>query len=173
MLNLYFMRHAHTDCNNYEGDYFNRNLSRKGIVKTKKILNILKTKQVYFDKIFYSPAVRTKETYNIVYKVMGLNISIGEPDITLYDIDFKKFLYKLTKLENYEDILLVTHEPNIHSTIDFFFPDSHKDNNRTSKLQFPTSSLTKITFDATHWADILNCKVFYSFSISPDDIKET
>lgn len=167
------MRHAQTDFNNYDGDDFNRNISREGIAKTKKILNFLVTKQVYFDKIFYSPAVRTKETYDIVYKVMRLNISVGEPDITLYDIDFKKFLYKLTKLENYKDILLVTHEPNIYSIIDFFFPDSHEDNNKTSKLQFPTSSLTKITFDTTYWTDILNCKVFYTFSINPDDIKET
>ena len=52
MLNLYFMRHAQTDCNNYDGDDFNRSLSRKGIVTTEKILNTLKTKQVYFDKIF-------------------------------------------------------------------------------------------------------------------------
>ena len=104
---------------------------------------------------------------------MRLNISIGEPDITLYDIDFKKFLYKLTKLENYKNILLITHEPNIYSTIEFFFPGSHEDNNKTSILKFPTSSLTKITFDTTYLADILNCKVSYNFSINPDDIKET
>ena len=173
MLNLYFMRHAQTDCNNYDGNDFNRSLSRKGISETKKLLNFLVIKHISFDKIFYSPAVRTKETSDIVYKVMRLNISIGEPDITLYDIDFKKFLYKLTKLENYKNILLITHEPNIYSTIEFFFPGSHEDNNKTSILKFPTSSLTKITFDTTYLADILNCKVSYNFSINPDDIKET
>ena len=44
MIYLNFMRHAKTDCSSYNGNDFNRPVSRNGILQTEAVKKFLKTK---------------------------------------------------------------------------------------------------------------------------------
>ena len=46
MIYLNFMRHAKTDCSSYNGNDFNRPVSRNGILQTEAVKKFLKTKNV-------------------------------------------------------------------------------------------------------------------------------
>ena len=61
MMYLNFMRHAKSDLND-DVDDFSRPITNEGVETTKKISNFLKKNSIYFDLIFCSPAVRTRQT---------------------------------------------------------------------------------------------------------------
>ena len=66
MLELYFLRHAKSDWDSFDGNDFNRNISENGVIETKKIGEFLVSEEIIFDEILCSPSLRTKETLKII-----------------------------------------------------------------------------------------------------------
>ena len=52
MLELYFLRHAKSDWDSFDGNDFNRNISEKGVIETKKIGEFLVSEEIIFMRFF-------------------------------------------------------------------------------------------------------------------------
>ena len=68
MLELYFLRHAKSDWDSFDGNDFNRNISENGVIETKKIGEFLVNEEIIFDEILCSPSLRTKRLGRIHYR---------------------------------------------------------------------------------------------------------
>ena len=90
----YIMRHGQAKSNvksivSSWPEKFNNPLTKKGVSEIKKAAGKLKGKNINF--IFASPLLRTRETAEIVGKVIGVKPKI---DKRLREIDFGTFNYK-------------------------------------------------------------------------------
>ena len=68
MIYLNLMRHAKSDCSSYNGNDFNRPVSKKGILQTEAIKKFLKSENISYDFYFCSPSTRTKQTLEYFIK---------------------------------------------------------------------------------------------------------
>ena len=94
---------------------------KKGIKKTKLVSKYLEKNKINFDLVYYSPSIRTLQTLNCLLR----NHSFGRPkiveDYNIYKGSGEQFLVKLSKLENFTNVLVTSHESQISFFVDFFF----------------------------------------------------
>ena len=147
------MRHAESDYN-YIGDSdFDRPIKKSGLKMTKICAEHLKKKNIRYDLLFCSPALRTKQTSNYFLSVMNLKTIKVIYDYNLYEGCSENFLLRVSNLKKYQDILVITHEPQILFFKDFFLSKTDfwpkiKD------LEIVTSSIFSINFDINMWNEI-------------------
>ena len=161
MIYLNLMRHAKTDLNNYQGDDFDRPICKEGILQTDAVKKYLESKKVSFDLYFCSPSVRTKQTLQCLLKNKSIKNQKIIEDHNLYDGNIDNFLLKLSKIQNYKNILVLTHEPQISCFLSFFLNPSDCSKNIRG-LHPMTSSIISIKFDSEEWGSIsnLNAELF-------------
>ena len=114
MKTLMLIRHAKTESGNFEQDDFSRVLTEQGKKDAQKISKILDQKGFYPEKIFSSPAARTRETSLIFAKNLSLpeeNIVWEDAFYQAYPEVFKELIYSLDNAIN--SIALVAHNPGI------------------------------------------------------------
>jgi phosphohistidine phosphatase len=118
-MNLYFLRHAiaidHDDPQS-DGERF---LTAKGIKRMRKGAQGLRMLKIPFDAILTSPAVRARQTADIVAAELKLEsnlkvlIDLG-PESTVDHL-----ILGLSRLQDCEHLLLVGHEPLLTQTVAF------------------------------------------------------
>ena len=153
MKSLSFMRHAESDYN-YIGDSdFDRPIKKSGLKMTKICAEYLKKNNISYDLLFCSPALRTKQTSSYFLTAMNLKTIKVVYDYNLYEGSSENFLLRVSNLKKYQDILVVTHEPQILFFKEFFLSKTDfwpkiKD------LEIVTSSIFSINFDINMWNEI-------------------
>ena len=120
-MNLYFLRHAIAiDHDNpkvqSDGERF---LTAKGSKRMRKTAQGLRVLKIPFDAILTSPAVRARQTADIVAAELKLESDLKElidlgPESTVDHL-----ISGLSRLQNYEHLLLVGHEPLLTQTVAF------------------------------------------------------
>ena len=120
-MNLYFLRHAiaigHGDPSvESDGERF---LTAKGIKRMRKAAQGLRMLKIPFDVILTSPAVRARQTADIVAAEIKLESDLKElidlgPESTV-----DQLIIGLSRLQEYEHLLLVGHEPLLTQTVAF------------------------------------------------------
>jgi phosphohistidine phosphatase len=120
-MNLYFLRHAiaiaHDDPRvQSDGERF---LTAKGIKRMRKAAQGLRMLKIPFDAILTSPAVRARQTADIVAGELKLESNLKElidlgPESTVDHL-----ILGLSRLPDYEHLLLVGHEPLLTQTVAF------------------------------------------------------
>lgn len=120
-MNLYFLRHAiaidHGDAR-VKSDA-ERFLTAKGIKRMRQAAQGLRMLKIPFDAILTSPAVRARQTADIVAAELELKSDLKElidlgPESTVDHL-----ILGLSRLQDYEHILLVGHEPLLTQTVAF------------------------------------------------------
>ncbi len=167
MLYLSFMRHAKSDCNNYNGDDFERPISKKGIKKTKVVSKFLKEKKIEFDLIFCSPSLRTIQTRDSLLDDLKYKEIKIINDYDLYNGNEEDFLIKLGKVEDSKSLLIITHEPKILFFVNYFLCET-EGYKKISDIRFVTSSIISLKFDLKSWNDISNMNAKFSHFIDPN-----
>ena len=153
MKSLSFLRHAESDYNNIDDSDFDRPIKKSGLKMTKICAEYLKKNNISYDLLFCSPALRTKQTSSYFLSVMNLKTVKVVYDYNLYEGSSENFLLRVSNLKKYQDILVVTHEPQILFFKDFFLSKTDfwpkiKD------LQIVTSSIFSINFDINMWNEV-------------------
>ena len=74
-------------------------------------------------------------------------------DYNLYEGSSENFLLRVSNLKKYQDILVVTHEPQILFFKDFFLSKTDFWS-KTKDLRIATSSVFSINFDIHMWNEI-------------------
>ena len=153
MKSLSFMRHAESGTNNFYGSDFDRPTKESGLKVTKICAEHLKKNDIRYDLLFCSPALRTKQTSSYFLSVMNLKIIKVIYDYNLYEGCSENFLLRVSNLKKYQDILVVTHEPQILFFKDFFLSNTDFWP-KIQNLKIETSSVLTIHFDIKVWNEI-------------------
>ena len=153
MRSLSFMRHAESDLNNFDGIDFDRPTKKSGLNFTKICAECLKKNNIRYDLLFCSPALRTKQTSSYFLSIMNLKTIKVIYDYNLYDGCSENFLLRVSNLKKYQDILVITHEPQILFFKDFFLSKTDLWS-KVKDLEISTSSVLSIDFDINMWNEI-------------------
>ena len=153
MKSLSFMRHAESDHYYFDGNDFDRPTKKTGLKMTKICAEHFKKNNIRYDLLFCSPALRTKQTSSYFLSVMNLKTIKVIYDYNLYVGCSENFLLRVSNLKKYQNILVVTHEPQILFFKDFFL--SKTDFWRKTKdLRIVASSVFSINFDIHMWNEL-------------------
>ena len=158
MKSLSFMRHAESDYNYIDNSDFDRPVKKSGLKMTKICAEYLKKHNIRYDLLFCSPALRTKQTSSHFLSFMNLKTIKVVYDYNLYEGCSENFLLRLSNLKKYQNILVVTHEPQILFFKDFFLSKTDCWAN-IKDLEIGTSSVFSINFDINMWNEIAESNV--------------
>ena len=147
------MRHAESDPNYLDESDFDRPTKKSGLTMTKICAEYLKKNNISYDLLFCSPTLRTKQTSSYFLTAMNLKTIKVVYDYNLYEGSSENFLLRVSNLKKYQDILVVTHEPQILFFKDFFLSKTDCWPN-IKDLEIATSSVLSINFDINMWNEI-------------------
>ena len=153
MKSLSLMRHAETEPNYLYDSDFDRPIKKSGLKMIKNCAEHLKKNNIRYDLLFCSPALRTKQTSSYFLTAMNLKTIKVVYDYNLYEGCSENFLLRVSNLKKYQDILVVTHEPQILFFKDFFLSKTDFWPN-IKDLEIVTSSIFSINFDINMWNEI-------------------
>jgi len=142
---IYIIRHAKSSWKDLSLDDFNRPLNKRGRLNAPFMGNKLKNKKVSPDLIISSPALRAKNTAEIIAKkVKYLKKIVFEKDV--YDSSERRLHKMLTKLDDENSsVFLVGHNPDINMLAEYYV--GFEEN-------IVTCGVVEIEFSCKKWADI-------------------
>lgn len=147
MRKLYLMRHAESpmsfDLNDKE-----RPLSTHGIEQAKSIAPHLKD----IHHVLCSSAVRTKMTCEFLSEA-GAQFGKIEYSDLLYNAPMGVLLTQIQKAEA-DHLLLIAHNPGVHTLANFLACDDESVNNEKLKLFYNPATLNVFECDIDQWQDI-------------------
>lgn len=144
MKTLYILRHAKSSWDDHSLTDRERPLNARGLRTAPFIGSLMKERDLMPDAIVSSPAVRAKQTAELVREAAGF-----EPEITfnerIYEASVGTLAAVIADLDNEVDrVLLVGHNPGAEGLIYFL----------TGEIApMPTAALAVIDLDIETWAD--------------------
>ncbi len=153
MLELYFLRHAKSDWDSFDGNDFNRNISENGVRETKKIGEFLVSEEIIFDEILCSPSLRTKETLKIIKYFFKKKSKIKFID-DLYHTSGKDLFDVLMIEATMQRCLIISHEPLLSNSIESFFKSMENQDLKNAINDYSTSALFSVSFKCREWYEI-------------------
>jgi phosphohistidine phosphatase len=144
MKTLYITRHAKAEDSFETQSDFERNLTPKGIQDAQNVGSALYLQNISLQKIYSSPAYRTKQTATILAEKLGINPENILYQKDLYDATHSDFLNVVNHLDNqYDSVMIVGHNPSCTLIADFFC---------TSGVDFlPTCAIICLEFPFDDW----------------------
>ncbi|PSJ18924.1 phosphohistidine phosphatase SixA [Nitrosomonas supralitoralis] len=111
---LFIMRHAKSDWSEEGRSDFDRPLTIRGIKAAKQMAKWLKHKQYHIDRIICSPALRAKQTCQLVANTLNLSEKAVRFESGIYDAS----RYDLTALikqysKGIHSLLIIEHNPSL------------------------------------------------------------
>ena len=145
-MNLYFLRHGiaigHDDAR-VQSDA-ERFLTAKGIKRMRKAANGLRAIATNFDTILTSPAIRARQTADIVATELALESKVQEIAGLAPESTVDQLIFALTRFQDQEQLLLVGHEPLLTKTIGFLLTGEKKS---ALNLNLKKAGLCHLTID--------------------------
>ena len=147
---LYLLRHAKAETANQKLADLDRALTERGVNEAQKLAAKLRKKELDFNLIVASPAIRAITTAQIIAKTLDFRQSHIEVDKHLYQANVSDFLVIVAKLhKKVSKVLLVGHNPGIEEFVQLLSGKS---------VAMSTCSLVQLTLDIKHWKDLEEIK---------------
>lgn len=127
-MNLYFLRHGiAVDLGDprVQNDS-ERFLTAKGIKRMRRAAKGLRALAISFDAILSSPAVRARQTADLVAGELALEAKVQEISGLAPESTVDQLIFSLTRYQDLEHILLVGHEPLLTKSIAFLLTGEKK-----------------------------------------------
>ncbi|AWW32907.1 phosphohistidine phosphatase SixA [Echinicola strongylocentroti] len=121
---LTLLRHGEAEYGNGQLDDRGRKLTTSGKLKLERLTKVLAERKTVCDTVFYSPAVRTRETTEIILKGLKSNESSIYDALYLADSTTIIDLLGSTSPEK-NSILVVGHNPGISALLSFLTSEYH------------------------------------------------
>ncbi len=169
MINLLLLRHAKSDWNSHNGKDFERDIQKKGELRTEKICKFLNDNGVIISKVLCSTALRTVKTYEIIFKSYKNRFNVKFLD-ELYHATADNILEILRKQKNEKSVMIIGHEPSLSELVRVM-SNTVKDNSHFDAINsYVTSGLCSLSFKVTNWEDISKKNSEFNFYIKPKDL---
>jgi phosphohistidine phosphatase len=145
MRTLYLLRHAKSSWNDASLRDFDRPLKGRGRDAAKAVGERLASEKPDVSLVICSPAVRTRETWEIVAKSSGLRVE-ERFDQRIYEASLRELLEVVSEISaDKEVVMLIGHNPGFEELLTFLSGESRR---------MPTCALAKINLDVGNWKDV-------------------
>lgn len=158
MKTLYILRHAQKDMSSSDQYDYDIELSAQGLIDAKTIGEKLKEKSVKPDLIVSSPAIRARNTAQIVAKEIGF-----KKNVMYNEVIYQAFLNELVEsitytYDNVNTMMIVGHNPSLTALAITF---------GGYKEELKMANALRIDFDCDSWTSIdkTNAKLVEIFEI--------
>ena len=142
---MYLLRHAKAESATLQFSDEDRALTPKGIDDAKKLATKLVKKDIEFDLILTSPAIRAITTAQIISNRLDHKQRFLEVDKKLYQADCTTLLTIASKLhKKIKSVMLVGHNPALEDFAAYMTGES---------VSMQTCSLIEFTFELKDWKD--------------------
>ena len=164
MKTLYLVRHAKSSWDHPELSDFERPLMKKGIRKSKPVIEYLQKKRISPDLFISSPAVRAIETARIFARGLGYSEEKIQINRKIYDGHYDHILDIIYGTSNNIDsLMLFGHNPTISNLGNLFVHPGID--------YMPTSAVVGISFATDQWEDVPNAKSRLLFILTPKKLR--
>ena len=144
MRTLYLLRHAKSSWKDASLSDFERPLKRRGREAAEQIGERLAQEKLKNPVLICSPAVRTRETAELVLKSAKLRVE-ERWDERIYEASLRDLLQVVTEIpDDKKVVILIGHNPGFEELLAFLTGES---------LRMPTAALAKIKFEVS-WKDV-------------------
>jgi phosphohistidine phosphatase len=143
---LYLLRHAKAESATLQSPDEDRALSNRGIDDAKKLATKLIKKEIRFDLILTSPAIRAITTAQIISNQLDHKQRFLEVDKKLYQADCNTLLQIASKLhKKIKRVMLVGHNPALEDFVSLIVGES---------VSMQTCALIELSFEFKDWKDL-------------------
>lgn len=150
---LYLLRHAKSSWEEVGLDDFERPLSQRGIRACAAIAEYLAEERINPEVILCSPAVRTRQTLELVGSSLETADGVATPK-RLYGASPGEIMALVAALPSEaRSAMVVGHNPGIQQTALQLAAEGERIDE--VRLKFPTGGLAAIELEANDWADVV------------------
>ena len=162
MRTLYLLRHAKSSWKDASLSDFERPLKRRGREAAQLVGERLAQEKLKNPVLICSPAVRTRETAELVLKTAKLRVE-ERWDERIYEASLRDLLQVVSEIPDDKKVaILVGHNPGFEELLAFLTGESRR---------MPTAALAKIGFDVS-WKDIEPRSGKLDWFVTPKELAE-
>lgn len=169
MKNLFLLRHAKSNWDSYNGNDFDRDIQKKGELRTKKICNYLNDQKIEISKVLCSTALRTRKTYEIISRSFQKSLKVEFLD-ELYHTTAENMLNILRSQKDEQSVMIIAHEPSLSEFVRITSSEIHDDSHFEAINSYVTSGLCSILFNTKSWKNISRDNSKFKFYIKPKNL---
>ena len=162
MRTLYLLRHAKSSWKETNLADFDRPLNGRGRKASETVGSFLKDKEINLDLVVSSPAVRARQTIELVLRAAKMKPEL-RLDERIYEATTERLLEVVSQLENeHKAVLLVGHNPGMQELLSLLTGQSE---------DYPTAALTKVAFKNLKWAEVGSKKGSLEWIVKPKELE--
>ena len=163
MRTLYLLRHAKSSWKDETLRDFDRPLKGRGRKAAEQMGQVLAEEKLKSPLVISSPAVRARETTELVLESAGLKV---EPrfEERIYEADVRTLLAIVRSIpDSSRTAIMVGHNPGFENLNEYLTGDGR---------HMPTCALAKIEFDAASWSEVSEESGRLELFVTPKDLEE-
>lgn len=162
---LLFMRHAKSSWDDSSLKDFDRPLNKRGRKDAPKMGRYLLSLGLMPERIVSSPALRAKQTVELLSDVAGINQDQIEWDRSLYDNGADAYINAVHRTpSDVETVLVAGHNPTVEQVIERL--SSGRADRRVT-----TANIACFKSTADQWSDVSEKNTIFKWLVGPKDIE--
>ena len=163
MKTVLLLRHAKSSWSNPKLPDFDRTLNERGRAAAKKMGKYMLKHKLRPDLVLISPAVRVRETADLLLKSAELRIELRQ-DERIYQAGPQRLAEVISTIdEEKKSVLLIGHNPGLEELL--LLLTDHDE-------QMPTASLAKIKIDVKTWSEVIAEKGILEWLVKPRELSD-
>ena len=162
MKTLFLLRHAKSSWNDPNLQDFDRPLNARGRKAAELIATYIKKQKVFPDLVISSPAVRARETIEIIVKAVKLPAELRF-DQRIYEASALALIEVISQIEEDKSkVLLVGHNPGMENLLEML---------TSEVVQMATGTLAKIDLKTARWSKALEGQGKLDWQVKPKELE--
>ena len=163
MKTLFLLRHAKSSWKDETLADFERPLNRRGKRSAETMGNYLKTKGITPDLILCSPAVRARETLELVTKAAKWSTEVRY-DQRIYEASGMRLAEVVSQIDNDRKVaMLVGHNPGMEELLLLLTAES---------VGVATGTVAKVAVKANKWANAVDKRATLEWLVKPRELED-
>jgi len=163
MRTLYLLRHAKSSWKDVTAPDFERPLKDRGRRAAKATGKHLRREKLSDPYVLCSPAVRTRETAEIVLKHANVRVEVSFEQ-RIYEASLRDLLQVVSEIPDEKQVaIMIGHNPGFEELLAYLTGEGRR---------MPTCALAKIKFDAASWKDIKEDEGTLEWFVVPRELGE-
>jgi phosphohistidine phosphatase len=163
MRTLYLLRHAKSSWKDVTVPDFDRPLKDRGRKAAKRIGKYLRAEKLNDPLVICSPAVRTRETADIVLKHAHLRVEVRFEE-RIYEASLRTLVQLVSEIPDEKQVvIMIGHNPGFEELLAYLTGEGRR---------MPTAALAKIKFDVESWKDIKEDQGHLDWFVVPRDLED-
>jgi phosphohistidine phosphatase len=163
MRTLYLLRHAKSSWKDATLPDFDRPLKDRGRKAAKRVGKHLKREKLSDPVVVCSPAVRTRETAEIVLKHAHVGAQVRFEE-RIYEASLRDLVQVVSEILDEKQLaILIGHNPGFEELLAYLTGEGRR---------MPTGALAKINFEVESWKDIKEDQGRLAWFVTPKQLEE-